>query len=525
MATPELDILAPEAIIAPPSSRVDITRMVEFTPYGTYEVENKVTLTPIGSDYEGIMSGSKPQYDAGFEPAILPTEADITLSQKPTRERRFSRKIKALVGIAAAGVFSFAAKAVPVAASGVGTEILRPDFNDAPPPPYGARFCKTGEVPDHKFDQTTFDQNGNPQNWYYCDDPTVPPIEGPPPIMPGQIVNLDVVPGMVMFGNMTSIGEGAPIPYGAGYGAVYSVEAGYNHTSVTNVTGFGDVSANGFFADTGSTGKLGIVTGTSAQHQVVDAELFIPKDDNTEIYPSPVRSVDTRQSGVPYKAGDVLKVSYGLEKAGKSALINLTVDGSNGPAWYAAYPCNEGYQGTSTVNTDGIGATPSADVVHVDSAGYICVMGDADARGLIVDTYGFASWKVTAPERVVDTRKTGGKLTAAGQEYVVHTNVPNALFFGRLTVDNASAPGWLAAYPTAVGYKGGSLVNPDGKSATSGLMIVMTDGNGDYSIKSSGITADIIVDKSGVIPLADLGITTIQPSSPQRLVDTRTFQQ
>lgn len=339
-----------------------------------------------------------------------------------------------------------------------------------------------------------------------------------PPLAAGADFSVDVEPNKIIIGNLTSIGEE---PKG-GWAAAYTGE--YQGTSTTNVKGDQHVSPNVFFAKS-SEGQINVrvgATGGPDQHAIVDQMLTLPDTGFIDLLPQPVRSFDSRALGMAYRAGDVFKVDYGLERAEQAAIINLTIDLSNGPSWFAAYPCNEGYQGTSSVNPDGIGATPTAEIVKVDSNGEVCFVGNQDLiGGLVVDTLGFVDKDagIHAPVRRIDTRATGDQLMPLTQR-VIETNVPNALYIARLTIDRASGPGWFSAFPTEVGYQGNSIVNPDGKNASSGLLVVMTDSQGRLSIYGN-VSADLVLDEIGIVPLAQLGISPSEVGQPDRLFDSR----
>lgn len=337
-----------------------------------------------------------------------------------------------------------------------------------------------------------------------------------PPLQANQTKTINVQPNSILIGNLASIGQTSTVSWSAVYGEYYA------GTSVTNSNGTGHVSANAFFADTGPTGKINVLAGVGPQHEVVDAKIYLPKNPGIQMYPNPVRTVDTRTYSTIFGAKDTLVLNYGPEKAGKTALINITVDKSSGAAWYAAFPCNEGYNGTSSVNTSGKGATPTAEVVRIDSDGKVCIIGNKEAAGIIVDTFGFTDWKLQAPKRILDTRELKQTLQP-GQERIIETGIPNALFIGKLAIDNASGAGWFSAYPAATGYQGDSLVNPDGKSATSGLMIIATDAAGRVAIQGN-VAGDLIIDQAGIIPLKDLGIDPAALTPPKRLLDTRQAQ-
>lgn len=322
-----------------------------------------------------------------------------------------------------------------------------------------------------------------------------------------------------MSGNLTSVGNSY------GYGAVHGES--YQNTSVTNVTNLNQVSSNVFFNDTGPLGRVNVRTEVSPQHQIVDSSLYIPRNSGLNILTTPVRIIDTRNFrgiGAPvneptYRAWQELKINMGLENANKAAFVNLTVDDAP-PGWFALYTCDEGFNGTSTVNTNGQGPIGETEAVKIDSQGNVCVIGNTDAGGILLDKYGVADWEINPASRLIDTRQFGGRIEA-NKPWTFEAGMANAVFIGRLTIDRASAAGWCGAYPTNKGFGGNSLVNPDGKFATSGMMFLPSDSQGNISIICD-INADVIIDHAGLKPLTELGIDPSTVTSPQRLLDTRT---
>ncbi len=345
------------------------------------------------------------------------------------------------------------------------------------------------------------------------------------PIAPGQDV-----PITGLETNSIAVLNQASIGTGAGWAAIYG-EGGYQGTAVTN-TGFnGDISTNSAFVNTGSQGKVTVKTGVAAQHQVVDKSLSFPVGPNAEFLPSPIRSFDGRSSG-RYIARQVIKVSYGLERANQAAVINMSIDGAVKAGWYAAYPCLDGYKGNASVSVDGTGAQPGTEIVKLDANGDFCAFGIVDAAGIIVDTFGFFKGDVAnqlhGAERVLDTRYSA-KILSRGQEYIHSLGFENGnkIFVGKLSNDDTQGgPAWLAVYPTEKGYQGTALITPDGKSPTSGLIFGFTDQYGNISIRLGGTaySTHFIIDEIGLIDPALLGIDISKGiPSPSRVLDTRAF--
>ncbi|MEM9514607.1 MAG: hypothetical protein AAGA42_07075 [Actinomycetota bacterium] len=337
-----------------------------------------------------------------------------------------------------------------------------------------------------------------------------------PPRPPGAEfqVDADVSSGSYLIGNVTAINTSAA----RGFVSIFGDE--YDGTSTVN-TGGNDVLPNAFVADPGADGEIGVfVGGASSRHVVIDSVAELTKNPATTILSSPRRIKDTRRTGEVIGPGSTTTVAVGRQYASDFALINLTIDRNRGPGFHATFPCSEGYQGTSSINTKGDGGAQAVlNLVKVDENGDICVRSQRAAGGVIVDLLGLIESDAAPFGRVADTRTNGGPLEPGVQRRFV-VGEPNSVFIGTVVSTNPSGRGWVAAYTNSGGYDGTSTLNSDGTNSIANLVMMRTDSTGAIYVQSkpgaSGLRTDIVIDGTTIAELAPHLRAT-----GKRLLDTR----
>ena len=234
-------------------------------------------------------------------------------------------------------------------------------------------------------------------------------------------------------------------------------------------------------------------------------------------------------------AGGVLRITVPEAVGGKTVIGQLTVDRAVGPGYVTAYGCDDGIPtdtnggvSRSDLNFDGNVSpiTSNRLIVQADNNGDVCFY-TLSATAMIVDINAvtFDTGVNSFPNRRTDTRTHSDALVAGGG--VVRVSVPEAVggktVVGQLTIDRATAAGFVTAYGCADGIPtdtdgtiSRSDLNYDGaiSPVSSDRLIVKADINGDvcfYTLRP----AALIVDVNGV---SDVGIT----SFPNHRTDTRT---
>jgi hypothetical protein len=244
------------------------------------------------------------------------------------------------------------------------------------------------------------------------------------------------------------------------------------------------------------------------------------------------RRTDTRATGARVAAGGVVRVNVPEAEGGKTVIGQLTVDQVTEPGFVTAYPCDDGIPtergavGRSDLNYDS-GVSPVASnrlIVAADDDGDVCFF-TLRAAALIVDVNGVADAGIESFENArVDTRVRAQPREVAGG--VLRVNVSQAVgrktVVGQLTIDQATAPGFVTAYGCADGVpqdERGAIarsdLNYDGRimPVASNRLVVQADVAGDVCFITLSEAA-LIVDVNGV---SDIGIQ----SFPNRRTDTR----
>ena len=197
-----------------------------------------------------------------------------------------------------------------------------------------------------------------------------------------------------------------------------------------------------------------------------------------------------------------------------NVVLQLTTDNyETGTGWTAAYDCAAGFKGTSSSNNNDNPIASNLVIVPTDVNGDVCVESYR-ATDLIVDLAGsLPGATIHTPERVLDTRLSGGALVGQ-QDRRVHLGPANAVVAAQFTTDDyAGGTGWTAVFACAAGFKGTSSVNNTGHAIASNLVIVPTDATGDVCVRSQFDT-DLVVDVAGTLDRTSV-------ASPTRVLDSR----
>lgn len=258
---------------------------------------------------------------------------------------------------------------------------------------------------------------------------------------------------------------------------------------------------------------------------------------------NPGRIADTRNgigTGIQKRLvqkGETISVKVSGEKdvpsSALAAILNVTVDHTEGTGYLTVYPSNERQPGTSSVNFTGPGGTASNSVVtNVGPDGYIKIYA-SEATDIIVDVFGFCGPTGTdrlvpmSPIRVADTRTgigvrtgmvdSGGTLevTLAGQP-----GVPASFGMAILNVTAVDGEDWgyFTVWPANQDKPDSSNVNYLGKNPTPNTVIVPVSPDGKIKIFTLK-KAHVLVDMMGWMGTG--GIQEYNLFTPQRIYDSR----
>lgn len=240
----------------------------------------------------------------------------------------------------------------------------------------------------------------------------------------------------------------------------------------------------------------------------------------------PIGQAGLRIEGVgqskPLAAGQVLEVpvaggSTGVPADAKAVALNLTVTEPATAGYLRVFPCGTAMPATSNVNFAAGQTVASAVNVGVGAGGMICIYASAIAH-VVVDFSGYypssSTLTLLAPERLLDTRKSGSRLVPdAETKIVVPTGAAAAV---SLTITEPMREGWLSAYPCGIPWPGTSNINYGGGQTIAGSALVKIGAGSTLCLRSSAPT-HVIVDLMGVIASGgDYAALT-----PTRITDTR----
>ena len=197
-------------------------------------------------------------------------------------------------------------------------------------------------------------------------------------------------------------------------------------------------------------------------------------------------------------------------------VVQLTTDNYSGfgVGWTAAYSCDSGFKGTSSLNNTGNPIASNMLIVQTNAAGQFCVKS-LRSTDLIVDLLGTVGGAdLSAPGRAFDSRFAGGPAT----DRRIGVGPANTAMVLQVTTDNYAndGTGWTAVYNCDEGFKGTSSLNNKANPIASNTVIAQTDAAGAICIKSQ-YPSDHIVDVVGTISNAAASIHT-----PNRVFDSRT---
>ena len=269
---------------------------------------------------------------------------------------------------------------------------------------------------------------------------------------------------------------------------------------------------------------------------------------------SPVRIYDTGNStGGP--AGRMTAMSTRVVDADppgayEAALVNLTVDATNGAGFVRAWPARTARPNTSSLNVDRAGAiAANAAIVPLADDGTFVVESTAGAR-VVVDVLAWLDesgptddgrFVALPPARVADTRRPAGSTldsgspnpwsdSAAGWDVDVagHVGVPDdgtasGVVLSVVAISGPGDGGVLSVYPGGGDPIATSNVNVRGGEVRANLVVVPLGRAGDITIAQKNI-ADTVIDVAGYITSDDAdasGIGRYQAVAASRVVDTR----
>lgn len=220
----------------------------------------------------------------------------------------------------------------------------------------------------------------------------------------------------------------------------------------------------------------------------------------------PQRLMDTRGTGQTFGAGgQVLYTLSGAPVDAQGVLVNLTVDGPQGPGYLRAYPCtaesdvsNVNYvAGQTTSNFAAIQITGDATNKTWCYRSYAQTDAIADLAGFF--TQDGLTYTAVDPTRLFDTRQTDGFARLQPmQEMSVNLGLPGNVGAAvlNITAANPGINGYVQVYPCGTSPSTSSVNYAAHQTAAANMTVVRVPANGMVCFRSLAAT-DLVVDLSG----------------------------
>jgi hypothetical protein len=220
----------------------------------------------------------------------------------------------------------------------------------------------------------------------------------------------------------------------------------------------------------------------------------------------------------------------GLPTGGVAGVVlNVTVVGSAG-GYVSAFPCTDGWNGTSSVNFAPGQTVANLVVSKVDRNGDVCFLAAAqtalivDLTGWLGATSGHRRLTSAEPVRIFDSRQPPNGKPADGQTVAVPVTGPGMAPAGaraavlNITSTDAAQDGFVTAYPCDSPRPLASSLNPvKGRDVPNSVMVQL-DGSGRVCLYTE-LSSHLVVDLNGWVTDGPDG--NIKTVAPARLIDTR----
>lgn len=246
---------------------------------------------------------------------------------------------------------------------------------------------------------------------------------------------------------------------------------------------------------------------------------------------SPARILDTRpsQGGAgPVSAFQTKRVQVtgrgGVPASATSVVLNVTVTEARGSGFVTLFPAGESKPTASNLNFAAGDTTPNQVVVKVGAGGAVDIYSHATTH-VIVDVLGYfegtSANQPLTPSRLMDTRENATlaalrtrKLKVTGVGGVPSSGVGAVIV--NVTVTNATAPGYVTAYPADQARPTASNLNYVPGKDRAVLAVVPVSAAGEIALYTHS-QADVIVDVVGALR-ANPRFTKV---TPRRVLDSR----
>ena len=239
---------------------------------------------------------------------------------------------------------------------------------------------------------------------------------------------------------------------------------------------------------------------------------------------NPTRLLDTRESGGRVAAGSTTRVQVasapGVPDGAVGAVLNVTAVNPAARGFLTVFPCDERQPTASNLNYLPGQNVANAVVATFGSSGEVCVF-NSTSTNLVVDlngalTAGFAG---RSPDRLLDTRESGGRVAAGSTTRVQVASAPGVPDGAvgavlNVTAVNPAARGFLTVFPCDERQPTASNLNYLPGQNVANAVVATFGSSGEVCVFNSTST-NLVVDLNGALTAGFAG------RSPDRLLDTR----
>jgi hypothetical protein len=287
----------------------------------------------------------------------------------------------------------------------------------------------------------------------------------------------------------------------------------------------------------GAGGAISLYNAAGSVNVLADLSGYLaPQSGATLTALTPCRVFDTRVgtgacAGAPtvpkspIGAGKTLSVKVtgtaGVPANATAVVVNLTAVGATTPTWVGAFPTGSPRPTASNLNLSGPAATPNLAIVPVGAGGSISFYNAAGSVNLLADISGYfgptvvtnSAWfAATGPCRAFDTRSGSGNCAGAvptargpvgaGVSLPVRVTVGGVASTAtavvvNLTAVSATAPTWVAAWPSGHPRPTVSNLNVNNADAVPNLALVPVGTAGSIDLYNAAGRVQLLGDISG----------------------------
>ena len=283
----------------------------------------------------------------------------------------------------------------------------------------------------------------------------------------------------------------------------------------------GAAVANSAIVALSADGAIDLYSSTEVQVIVDVTGVFVPVAGNVSsgrfVAVPPSRLVDTRRTA-DRRSGDlVVPIPPGVPSDATALAVSVTLTDTDEATYVTAYPAGAARPNSSVVNTDPLERARAVTVLAPVSTGGLALWRSAPSN-VIVDVVGWFTgpssspgsdglFVADGPRRVWDSRSTNDPLHPGGTAERSLVTVPAAAAVINVTAVDATAPGYVSAFPAGMARPDVSMLNVAWRSPLAAMSVVSMSSRGVDFYASVGV--HMVVDVAGWFLGAPVAATSV----------------